>query len=107
MISIGSGVKSNQIKKYERVVLSILLDRLDARDDDYALYFYVLAERNVDLKSITGYELLVRISKGTLPSIMSVSRARRRVQEFHPSARGEKWEQRRERAKAVRDEMTE
>jgi len=106
-VTIGPRMKSSQIKKYESIVLSILMDREDARDNDYALYYYVLSDRNIDLKRISAYDFLLRMSKGTLPPFLSITRARRKIQEEYPEVRGELWEKRHKRAEAVKNEMTE
>jgi len=102
MISVGSIKKARQ---YESIVLSILRERPDAQDDDYALFYYVLEKRGLNIKELNAYELLLRMSKKEIPSVLSISRARRKVQEEYPEVRGTKWEKRQRKAKDVRREI--
>lgn len=104
MITVGPG---KQVRQYESIVLFILKERPDARDNDYALFYYVLEKRGIDTKKLSAYDLLTRLAKKEIPSILSISRARRKVQEEIPEVRGEKWEERQLRAKNVKKEMIE
>jgi hypothetical protein len=106
-ITIGSKTRSVTIKQYESIILNILRNKPDARDNDYALYYYILKERRIDPTTMTAYDMLIRSHKGQIPSIFSVTRARRKVQEKYPETRGELWDKRHSQADNIREEMSE
>jgi len=73
------------IGKLEDVILAVLEEHSEARDSDYALYFYVLQQENdhptESMLDMPLSDALHAMSTGKLTSIMSVARIRRIVQE--------------------------
>ena len=71
--------------------------QLDKAARDCDLRLYCLTIRNDLGKEIDGLrakDLLDLILDGTLRHFESVSRVRRKLQELHPSLRGDRWEER-------------
>lgn len=63
----------------------ILTKQLDARNDDNLLYAYFLNSLGVSVKKTSFFEIMRQVVNGYLPSMESVSRVRRKVQEIRPA----------------------
>ena len=72
-------------------VKSILLEKEECRNSDNILYITVLRqvaeEKGIDIDDMDVPTLFLRMSEFGLPSIESVGRARRKLQECHPELR--------------------
>lgn len=65
------------------MVKEILEAHPSARDNDYILYGFVLNKHNYSVKKITFEELTKLTQANQLPTIESVGRSRRKVQELY------------------------
>ena len=65
------------------MVKEILEAHPSARDNDYVLYGFVLNKHNYSVKKITFEELTKLTQANQLPTIESVGRSRRKVQELY------------------------
>ena len=83
-------------------VEEILRNKLKARDDDNVLYAYFLNSLGVSVRKTSFWEITRRVVNGDLPSIESVGRVRRKVQELNPKLVGTA-EKRKIRYKAIDD----
>ena len=83
-------------------VEEILRNKLKARDDDNVLYAYFLNSLGVSVRKTSFWEITRRVVNGDLPSIESVGRVRRKVQELNPELVGTA-EKRKIRYKAIDD----
>ena len=83
-------------------VEDILRNKSKARDDDNVLYAYFLNSLGVSVRKTSFWEITRRVVNGDLPSIESVGRVRRKVQELNPELVGTA-EKRKIRYKAVDD----
>ncbi len=76
-----------ELFKVNRITEKVLKDNKKARDDDNVLYLAVLELLGISAKTpLTKVFTLVR--NGTIPSLQSVSRARRKLQEQFKEYRG-------------------
>lgn len=75
----------SKVIKYNEIVEEILEEEPDSRDCDYKLYFHLMNKINVNpvnhMLDMTLFDALYAWHKKEIPSIYSVSRARRLVQE--------------------------
>lgn len=72
-----------------------LLQRSDiAKDDDQHLFTLVLSGLDFDVIKRPAIDLISLTRDNRLPSLDTVSRLRRRVQEENPSLRGKLWDER-------------
>lgn len=83
-------------------VEEILRNKLKARDDDNVLYAYFLNSLGVSVRETSFWEIAHRVVNGDLPSMESVGRVRRKVQELNPELVGTA-EKRKIRYKAIDD----
>lgn len=83
-------------------VEEILRDRVKARDDDNVLYAYFLNSLGISVHKASFWEITRRVVNGDLPSMESVGRVRRKVQELNPELIGTA-EKRKIRYKAIDD----
>ena len=79
------------MKQYFKIVKHVLEKTPQSRDDDQVLYSHVLAEFNFNIFKEPAWNLITKISKKQLPSVDSVTRVRRMLQERHIELRGELW----------------
>lgn len=83
-------------------VEDILRNKSKARDDDNVLYAYFLNSLGVSVRKTSFWEITRRVVNGDLPSMESVGRIRRKVQELNPELVGTA-EKRKIRYKAIDD----
>ena len=83
-------------------VEEILRTKSNARDDDNVLYAYFLNSLGVSVRRTSFWEITRRVVNGDLPSMESVGRVRRKVQELNPELVGTA-EKRKIRDKAIDD----
>ena len=83
-------------------VEDILRTKEETRDDDNVLYAYFLNSLGVSVRKTSFWEITRRVVNGDLPSIESVGRVRRKVQELNPELVGTA-EKRKIRYKAIED----
>ena len=83
-------------------VEDILRSKSKARDDDNVLYAYFLNSLGVSARKTSFWEITRRVVNGDLPSMESVGRVRRKVQELNPELVGTA-EKRKIRYKAIDD----
>lgn len=89
------------IQILEKEVTQILNTTPKARDCDLSLYYMLAKGRGLSDEKVSSEDflealglVLKMIKKGLLPSMDSVSRCRRKVQELNIDLRGKKWEDR-------------
>lgn len=82
----------SRLKELSNRVKSILEVNENARNSDNVLYLHVLrsygAERGLDIDKMSVPMLLLHCKDMGLPSLESMGRARRKVQELYPELRG-------------------
>lgn len=83
-------------------VEEILRNKSKARDDDNVLYAYFLNSLGVSVRKTSFWEITRHVVNGDLPSMESVGRVRRKVQELNPELVGTA-EKRKIRYKAIDD----
>ena len=66
----------------------ILRKEPKTRDDDNLLYAYFLNSLGVSVRKTSFWEITRRVVNGDLPSMESVGRVRRKVQELNPELVG-------------------
>ena len=93
------------MKKYEKIVSKILLNKFTARNSDYVLYAFVLLEYGVDINTLSTKDFLKGLNNKTYPSFEGIGRCRRKLQEKHPEFRGTKWAARHEIQKMVKEDF--
>lgn len=84
------------------IVKEILKNKTKARDDDNVLYAYFLNSLGFSVRRTSFWEITRRVVNGDLPSIESVGRVCRKVQELNPELVGTA-EKRKIRYKAIDD----
>tara|TARA_R110002153_G_scaffold27455_2_gene85271 strand:- start:1197 stop:1493 length:297 start_codon:yes stop_codon:yes gene_type:complete len=94
-----------RIKKYEKKVSSILMNKPKARDCDYILYAFLLLNYNIDISTLSAKDFLKQMSERSLPSFEGVGRCRRKLQEKHKELRGTKWLARHDEVNKVKTEI--
>ena len=77
------------------------------RDSDERLMANIWWMAIPNLGDVNGKDILSMLAKRELPSYESVSRCRRKIQEMHPSLRGNKWEDRHKRAERSEEHTSE
>ena len=80
-----------KIRKYEKYVSRILMDKSKSRDCDYVLYAFILLVYGIDISTLTTKDFLRGLSTKLYPSFEGVGRCRRKLQEKHKELRGTKW----------------
>ena len=102
-MNLGGCVMSKQkLNTMTIKVEEILRNKLKARDDDNMLYAYFLNSLGVSVRKTSFWEITRRVVNGDLPSMESVGRVRRKVQELNPELVGTA-EKRKIRYKAMDD----
>ena len=95
------------IKNLEDKVRDILIKHPDTKDNDQMLvsliWFYHLGRDEV--KSLTAWDLLTKLSKNKLPLMESIVRCRRKCQEVDESLRGKKYKERHKIELEVKEEI--
>ena len=80
-----------RINTISNMVKGILQQKEECRNSDNELYIAVLrqvaGEKGIDINNMSVPTLFLRMSEYGLPSIESVGRARRKLQECHPELR--------------------
>lgn len=84
-------------------VYAMLIDHPATKDNDGKLLVEVWKRES---KAVTIPELFEEIINGNLSHFESVSRTRRKLQEEHPTLRGEKWESRHKMESVVCEQLT-
>ena len=79
---------------------------VQARDSVPLLYLAVLFEMDPQARVLSAHELLWGMHENRYPSMESVGRLSRMVQEANPSLRGRFWDDRHKLAEEVADEIT-
>jgi|TARA_Y100000034_G_scaffold137035_1_gene219022 hypothetical protein len=80
------------------LIKDILEHRPETRDsDNYLAYrLYTIIDKDFhptgNIKGMSVTDFFSKLERENLPSISSINRARRKVQEVHPSLRGKKYE---------------
>ena len=94
-----------KVKKYEKIVSKILLNKFTARNSDYVLYAFVLLEYGVDINTLSTKDFLKGLHNKTYPSFEGIGRCRRKLQENHPEFRGTKWHARHKEQEKVKNDL--
>ena len=94
-----------KIKKYEKRVSAILLNKDKARECDYVLYGFILLAYNIDITTLSTRDFLKGLHSKQYPSFEGVGRCRRKLQEKHPELRGTKWNARHAEQEKVKTEI--
>ena len=94
-----------RIKKYEKKVSSILMNKPKARDCDDILYAFLLLNYNIGISILSAKDFLKQMSERSLPSFEGVGRCRRKLQEKHKELRGTKWLARHDEVNKVKTEI--
>ena len=94
-----------KVKKYEKIVSKILLNKFTARNSDYVLYAFVLLEYGVDIDTLSTKDFLKGLNNKTYPSFEGIGRCRRKLQENHPEFRGTKWHARHKEQEKVKNDL--
>lgn len=83
----------------------ILVKWTATKDNDMLLVaqFWALESRFTEQHS--AYDVFEAMSKGTLSSYESITRARRKLQEIHPELRGVTWEKRHKKESQVIEDV--
>lgn len=80
-----------RINAVSNMVKKIMQEKEECRNSDNVLYMAVLrqvaGEKGIDINNMSVPTLFLHMSEYGLPSIESVGRARRKVQECHPELR--------------------
>ena len=89
------------------LVLNVLRNQKDLRDDDDALIFEIWNQLTpVNIWEIPlGDFMLITRKKWKLPSEQSIRRARRKCQELYPDTRGEKYLKRMGMREHIKNEL--
>ena len=95
------------IKNLEDKIRDILIKHPETKDNDQMLvsliWFYHLGRDEV--KSLTAWDLLTKLSKNKLPLMESIVRCRRKLQEVDASLRGKKYKERHKLELEVKEEI--
>ena len=95
------------IKNLEDKVRDTLIKHPDTKDNDQMLvsliWFYHLGRDEV--KSLSAWDLLTKLSKNKLPLMESIMRCRRKLQEVDESLRGKKYKERHKLELEVKEEI--
>ena len=94
-----------KVKKYEKIVSKILLNKFTARNSDYVLYAFVLLEYGVDINTLNTKDFLKGLNNKKYPSFEGIGRCRRKLQENHPEFRGTKWHARHKVQEKVKNDL--
>ena len=87
-------------------VKKLLTKHPTLRDNDERLMANIWWNHIPNIENMNGKEILALIAERKLPSFLSVSRCRRKIQETKPNLRGEKWISRHKRAERIRKEIS-
>ncbi len=81
----------SKVVKYLDVVKTILEEEPTSRDCDYNLYFHLLNQLDSSLLEMSLMDALYSWNKKEIPSIYSISRARRLAQEQYANIPSKKY----------------
>ncbi len=95
----------NSIKGMLNKVEYALENYPQTRDNDSILIGHIF-NSEVEIKRVSAFHLLDLMSKGVLPPVESITRARRKLQQLHPHLRGTSHKSRKNAAKEVKEEIT-
>ena len=91
-------------KNLHETVESILENDVKSRDNDMRLIALIWHKELGDLKDLY-YPFLRKISENKVTNFESISRCRRKLQEIQPDLRGEKYIERHNRKKEMKDDL--
>ena len=94
-----------KVKKYEKIVSKILLNKFTARNSDYVLYAFVLLEYGVNINTLSTKDFLKGLNSKVYPSFEGIGRCRRKLQENYPEFRGSKWKIRHAEQTTVKNDL--
>lgn len=99
-----------EIKNTKERVLKLLKHKPHLRDDDQKLmaniWFQDLLKSGIDVKNITGYQLLEIFSNNDiLSNPESIRRVRQKVQEEDVELRGTNWKSRHKNEEKIKKEL--
>lgn len=98
-----------KISNYTERVRSILIRRIEARDDDFKLishhWYDELISKGINPKEMSAEEFLRLLYNGRISSGEAITRARRKIQETDPDLRGKKYDLRHRETKAVKKDL--
>ena len=98
----------DKIKKVEDRVRIILEEKPHTRDDDMKLYAWIISKfYGQYLGTMPAKELIDAMYHSKIPHMTSVLRCRQKLQEMHPSLRGELWYKRHKMKEQVKLELQE
>jgi hypothetical protein len=95
-----------KIYQYEKEIKELLTTFPDTRDNDVVLYSRLMKRLigNIGYYNLTAKDLLLGIHTNKYPSMDSVGRVRRRLQENESALRGVVWRKRHKDADSIRSE---
>lgn len=83
------------LEKIEGYVYDVLMNHAPARDNNDALYGYVLEDYgrrlNIDFNKVSVTSFFKARKRNNIPAYESVTRIRRKLQKNHPELRGSDW----------------
>jgi hypothetical protein len=84
-------------------VFAVLTENPATRDDDELLLSVIWSKES---KAQDMPSFFIELVEGTLSHFESVRRTRQKIQEHHPSLRGEKWEDRHKMEAVICEQLT-
>ena len=93
-------------KATKKIIRDLLIKHPHLRDDDNKLLANVWFQTVIPLEE-AWMDFLAIVAKGDIPSPKAISRCRRKLQEMHPSLRGEQWYKRHKMQEQVVIELQE
>jgi len=95
------------IKNLEDKIRDLLIKHPETRDNDQMLvsltWFYHIGRDEV--KSLSAWDLLTKLSKNKLPNAESIRRCRQKLQEHDEDLRGKKYKERHKLECEVKEEI--
>lgn len=73
-----------KLKEMEKTLTAILRECPQTRGDDDLLYVKFLAKKKISLSKFSAKDFILEYRKNGLPTIESVGRCRRKIQERYP-----------------------
>lgn len=92
-------------KKLTDIVHSILLNVPESRDSDEVLAVKTWVIIHPELKQYSFADFCLQFKRGKITSYESISRARRKLQEFYPVLRGEKYLKRQNNQEKIKKQL--
>ena len=90
-------------KLVETIKSTLELD-IKARDDDHRLEC-IIYSKYIDLKETNVYDFYSKLMNNKIPKASTIRRARRKCQECYPDTRGNKYNNRQESQKQIKEEL--